>query len=48
MSLALARLFSWLERHPIHQKAAGSISSQGTYLGCGFDPWSGHIQEVMH
>ena len=27
---------SWLEHHPIHQKFAGSIPSQGVYLGCGF------------
>ena len=28
------------------QKAAGSITSQGTCLGCGFGPQTGHIQEV--
>ena len=27
---------SWLERHPIKQKAAGSIPSQGTCPGCRF------------
>ena len=31
--------------HPIQQKAAGSIFSQDTYLGCGFDPWSGYMRE---
>ena len=30
----------------IHQKAASWIPSQGRYLGCGFDPWSGCVQEV--
>ena len=29
-------------------KVAGLIPSQGTYLGCGFDPWSGHMQEATH
>ena len=32
--LALAGSLSWLECHPIHQNVAGSISGQGTYLGC--------------
>ena len=38
---ALARRFSWLECRPVHQKVVGSIPSQGTYLGCGFEPWWG-------
>ena len=29
--LTLARLLSWLECHPIHQKVVGLIPSQGTY-----------------
>ena len=29
--IALARWLTWLERHPIHQKVAGSIPSQGIY-----------------
>ena len=33
---------SWLDHRPINQKAAHSIPSQGTCLGCGFNPWSGH------
>ena len=36
----LAEWLSWLEHRPAHQRAAVSILSQGTYLGCGFDPWS--------
>ena len=43
---ALAQWLSWLEHCPIHQKVAGSIPSQGTFLGCRSDPWSGHIGEA--
>ena len=43
---ALAKWLSWLECHPIHQKVEGLIPSQGTYLGCGFDPWSGCLQKA--
>ena len=32
----------------VHQKALGLISSQDTYLGCQFDPWSGHIGEATN
>ena len=32
--MALAGWLSWLEHHPIHQKAAGLIPQQGSYLGC--------------
>ena len=32
----------------IHQKVMGSISSQSTYRGCRFDPWSGCIQEATN
>ena len=39
---ALTQWLSWLQSHPIHQKAVGSISSQGTYLGCRFHTWLGH------
>ena len=34
--IALARRLSWLEHHPVHQRVAGSIPSQGTYLRSGF------------
>ena len=30
----------------MHQKVAGSVPSQGMYLGCGFDPWSGCVREA--
>ena len=29
----VAGWLTWLEHHPVHQKAAGSILSHGTYLG---------------
>ena len=35
---ALAKLLSWLERHPMHEKDVSLFPSQGTYQGCGFDP----------
>ena len=28
------------------KKVAGLIPDQDTYLDCGFEPWSGHIQEA--
>ena len=45
---SLARWLSWLEHHPIHQNVVGLISSQGTQLGCEFNPQSGHIQEATN
>ena len=36
---ALAEWLSGLECCPVHQSIAGLIPSQGSYLGCGFDPW---------
>ena len=35
----------WLENCPIDQKVVSSIHSQGTYLGCRFDPQSRHVRE---
>ena len=43
---APARRLSWLQHHPIHQKVTGSIPSQGTYLGCRFDPQWRRIWEA--
>ena len=31
-----------------NQMVIGSIPSQGTYLGCGFDPMSRHIKEATN
>ena len=36
---------SSLEHCPVHQKFAVSIPGQGTYLGWGFNPWSGRMRE---
>ena len=46
--LALAGRLSWLGCHPMHQKVVGSIPSQGTHLGCGFNPWLGHLREATN
>ncbi|KAF6095741.1 NADH:ubiquinone oxidoreductase core subunit S7 [Phyllostomus discolor] len=35
-----------LECHPVNQKVVGSIPGQGTCLGSGFGPQSGHMQEA--
>ena len=43
---ALAGWLSWLEHHPVHQKVAGLIPEQGTFLDRGFDSRSEHIQEA--
>ena len=50
--------FNWVVCHPGHlaqqvgasscaQNVAGSTPSQGTYLGCRFDPQPGHVQCVQ-
>ena len=39
---------TWMECHPTHQKVGDSIPSQGTYLGCGFDLWLGHMCEATN
>ena len=46
MSNTLAGWLIRLEHHPIDHKVVDSIPSQGTCLGCGFNPQSGHIQEA--
>ena len=38
MELTLVEWLSWFKRYPIYQKVVGFIPSQGTYLGCGFNP----------
>ena len=43
---ALAGKLHWLKHHLAHQKDVGSISDQGTYLGCEFDPRLGCVQEA--
>ena len=36
---------SWLEHHPLNQRAMDSIPSHGSYPVCGLDPWSGWVGE---
>ena len=39
-------LLSCLEHHhPVDRRVTGLIPGQGTYPGCGFDPWSGYVRE---
>ena len=45
--LALAGV-AQLERGPLHQKAGGSLLSQGTYLGWGFNLRLGHEWEATN
>ena len=42
--IALAGWLSWLECRSVHQKVAGLIPAQGTYLGCRFVPQLGHMK----
>lgn len=43
---ALARWPSGSERHHRQQSVVGLIPHQATYLGCRFNPWSGHAREA--
>ena len=43
VTAALTGWLSWLEHCPTHQKFAGLIPDQGTYLVCGFHPRLGSI-----
>ena len=47
MKQPLASWFSWLELRPLPWKVVGSVPSQGTYLGCRFEPRLGHMEEAM-
>ena len=38
----------WLEHSSLYRRVASSILSEGTYLGCGFDPWLQCAWEVTH
>ena len=39
----------WLsEDCPVSQEVIGSVLGQGTSLGCGFSPQSGHMWEIPH
>ena len=41
--VALSSVAQWVGHCLKKQKVIGSIPSQGTCLGCGFGPWSGHL-----
>ena len=45
MSPGHCGLVGW---HLVHWQVAGSFPGQGTYLGCGSDPWSGHGQAATN
>ena len=42
--VALAGVAQWIERQPGNQRVAGSIPSQGTWLGCRPGPLWGHAR----
>ena len=37
----------WVGASSHNQRVSDLIPSQGTYLGCGFDPQSGHVQSLV-
>ena len=43
LSMPWAVWLRWWECHPITERLCGSIPYQGTYLGCGYSPWSGSV-----
>ena len=45
-SLVLTGVAQLVGHHPSKRKVTGSIPCQGTCLGCGFGPRSGHIGEA--
>ena len=45
--MALTGVVQWVEHHPANRKAAGSISSQGTSLGCGPGPQLGACKRQL-
>ena len=36
----------WVGAFPMHQRVAGAIPGQRTYLGVGIDPWLGCVRET--
>ena len=48
LGTALAGMAQLVGASSCNQKVAGSIPGQNTYLGCGFDPQSGHVQEATN
>ena len=45
---ALAGVAQIVGMSRVHQKVVCSILGQDTHLGCGFNPWSGHIWEATN
>ena len=45
---ALAGVAQWIERQTVKQRVAGSIPSQGTFLGCGPGLQSGACERQPH
>ena len=39
----MASVVQLVEASSCNQRVASSIPNQGTYLGCRFDPWAGHV-----
>ena len=46
--MTLAGVAQWIECRPANQWVAGSIPSQGTYLGCGSGPQLGVHERQPH
>ena len=44
----LAGVAQWFEHWPVNQRVAGSIPSQGTYLGCSSGPQQGAHERQPH
>ena len=47
ITLTLTRVAQLVDHRSVKPKVAGLIPSQGTCLGCGFNPWSGHMREAI-
>ena len=47
-TIALAGVVQWIECGSANQRVAGSIPSQGTYLGCGPGPQWGLRERQPH
>ena len=46
--MALAGVAQWIERGPVNQRVASSISSRGTSLGSGPGPQLGACEKQPH
>ena len=48
LATALTSVAHLVGHHPAKQKVSGAMPSQGMCLGCGFGPWSGHVQKTTN